>query len=93
MLKCNEVTRLAASEEIARAGLMRRLEFRLHILMCRHCRNYVRQVALIGAAARRLLGADEDPAVVAALEAGIVGAIHAGGGHGPAGPHNCTHDH
>ncbi|MGD9548371.1 MAG: hypothetical protein AB7V45_12610 [Candidatus Krumholzibacteriia bacterium] len=82
MLKCNEVSRLAATEEIARAGLLRRLEYRLHLMMCRHCRTYVRQVALIGDAARRLFGtAGDDPATVARLEAEVLGALR--GGQGP----------
>ncbi|PIV81615.1 hypothetical protein COW53_03415 [bacterium CG17_big_fil_post_rev_8_21_14_2_50_64_8] len=76
MLKCHEVSRLAASEEIARAGLWRRMEFRLHLMMCRHCRNYVRQVGLIGAAARRLMGtAAEDAQAVERLEAEIMEAV------------------
>ncbi|PIV80831.1 hypothetical protein COW53_07650, partial [bacterium CG17_big_fil_post_rev_8_21_14_2_50_64_8] len=54
--------RLAASEEIARAGLLRRMEFRLHLMMCRHGPNYVRQVGLIGAAARRRMGSAAEDA-------------------------------
>ena len=52
MLSCNEVTWLCASEEIRRAPLARRLALRLHLLMCRHCRRYVRELAAIGVAAR-----------------------------------------
>jgi len=81
MLKCREVSRLAASEEITRAGFWRRMEFRLHLMICRHCRNYVRQVGLIGAAARRLMGTtDEDAAAVARLEAEIIDAVRRGDG-------------
>jgi hypothetical protein len=92
MLKCHEVSRLAASEEIARAGFLRRMEFRLHLMMCRHCRNYVRQVGLIGEAARRLMGAaDGDAQGVARLEAELIGAVRgrgdsSSGGH-PHHPH------
>jgi predicted anti-sigma-YlaC factor YlaD len=52
MLACNEVTRLWASEEIRTAPLSRRLAVRFHLMMCEHCRRYVRELALIGAAAR-----------------------------------------
>lgn len=77
MLKCNEITRLAATEEIARAGLLRRLEFHLHLLMCRHCREYVRQVRWIGATARRLLGTSaNDVVTVARLETDILTSLH-----------------
>lgn len=73
MLKCNEVSRLVATEEIARAGFLRRLEFRLHLMMCHHCRNYVRQIRQIGAAARRMLGTSpQDDAIVARLEADVL---------------------
>ena len=76
MLKCNEVSRLAASGEIARASILRRLEFRLHLMMCRHCRDYVRQVGLIGAAARRLLGTTtRDAEIVAHLESEVLKAV------------------
>jgi len=87
MLKCHEVSRLAASEEIARVGFMRRLEYRLHLLMCRHCRSYVRQVGLIGAAARRLMGtAAEDAEAVESLEAWVMEAVRESGDSGPGGP-------
>lgn len=84
MLKCNEVSRLKASGEIDRAGLLRRFEFRLHLMMCRHCRDYVHQVGLIGATARRLLGATADDAdTVARLEADVLRAVRGGTKPGP----------
>ena len=64
MLSCNEVTRLCASEGIRRAPLARRLAVRLHLLMCRHCRRYVRELSAIGVAVReafdRTLGTGVD---------------------------------
>ncbi len=73
MLKCNEVSRLAATEEIAQAGFLKRIEFRLHLMMCHHCRNYVRQIRQIGTAARRVLGTtSEDDAIVARLEEDVL---------------------
>jgi len=38
------------------------MEFRLHLMMCRHGPNYVRQVGLIGAAARRRMGSAAEDA-------------------------------
>jgi hypothetical protein len=52
MLTCREVTRLVASDALAWAPLRRRLEVRLHLLMCEHCSRYVRELRAIGAALR-----------------------------------------
>lgn len=88
MLKCNEVSRLAASEEIAQAGFLRRLEFRMHLMMCRHCRSYVRQVEAIGAAARRVFGsAADDDSAVARIEADVLRAVRGDGKTGPCSDH------
>ncbi len=54
MLRCKEVTRLHASDEIRSAPLMTRLGVRLHLMMCEHCRRYVRELARIGEAVRDL---------------------------------------
>ena len=60
MLSCEEVSRTIASDELATAGWPRRLSLELHLLMCRHCRRYSREMRAIGAAARRIFG-DERP--------------------------------
>jgi len=54
MLKCNEVTRLYASDAARSASLRKRLALRIHLLMCRHCRRYVRELRAIGEAVRDL---------------------------------------
>jgi hypothetical protein len=74
MLACREVSRLVASEDIRRAGLWRCLELRLHLMVCRHCRNYVRQVGLIGSVARQLWGR-EDEAAATELEQQVLKAV------------------
>lgn len=62
MLSCQDVSRFIASGRMETAGWRRRLSIRLHLLMCRHCRRYSRQIEAIGGAARRLLGRDQlDP--------------------------------
>jgi hypothetical protein len=55
MLRCNEVTRLCASEDVRDASWRTRIAVRLHLMMCRHCRRYVRELSRIGAAARALV--------------------------------------
>ena len=55
MLSCEEVSRAIASDELDAAGWHKRLSVELHLLMCRHCRRYYRQMREIGASARRLL--------------------------------------
>lgn len=62
MLRCNEVTGLHASEEIQRAPWRKKIAVRFHLLMCRSCRRYVKELAAIGDATRRLIsGRMEDP--------------------------------
>lgn len=62
MLPCKEVTRLHASDEIRMAPLRTRLRVRMHLMLCRHCRRYVRELARIGAVARELIrSAADDP--------------------------------
>jgi len=52
MLQCKQVTRLVASGEVETLSWRGRIRLRLHLLMCRHCRNYTRQMAAIGRAVR-----------------------------------------
>jgi hypothetical protein len=53
MLSCKEVTRLVASEALERETWARRVQVRLHLLYCVHCRRYVRELKLLARAARR----------------------------------------
>jgi len=54
MLQCNEVTRLYASDAVRTAPLRTRIALRLHLMMCRSCRRYVRELRTIGRAVRSL---------------------------------------
>jgi hypothetical protein len=53
MLKCNQVTRLVAAEEYQELGVMKKMEFRLHLMMCSHCHRYVDQIKRLGSGARQ----------------------------------------
>jgi hypothetical protein len=76
MLRCKEVTRLHASDEIAGAPLGTRLGVRMHLLLCHHCRRYVRELASIGSAVRALYRTgSSDPARDEALIERIVGGL------------------
>jgi len=47
MLTCRDVTELVTDFLEGRMSWWDRLRFQLHIGMCRHCREYLRQVRLI----------------------------------------------
>lgn len=66
MLRCNEVTRLHASEELRHASWRKRLAVRFHLLMCRSCQRYVRELTAIGNAVR--VAAHDRPEDAARLE-------------------------
>ncbi len=54
MLTCRDVADSATSYMERKLTLGERLQFRAHLLMCRFCRLYVRQLALTRDALRRL---------------------------------------
>lgn len=56
MLTCKEVSRSIASDDVGDERLLRRLAMKFHLLMCRHCRRYSRQMQQIGSAAREVFG-------------------------------------
>lgn len=68
MLHCNEVTALYASEDIRRAPRAKRIAVRIHLMMCRSCDRYVRELEVIGRAVRGLAqDAPDDPERTEAL--------------------------
>ncbi len=62
MLKCKDVSHLIASGDAEELGFLKRLELRLHLMMCRHCQGYADQIKALGAGTRRLMGAREPTA-------------------------------
>ena len=73
MISCKEVIRKIASDEVADAPFLQRLVVRLHLLMCRYCRRYAKQLRTIGALTRKAwcLG-DEDRGEVDRLKKNIL---------------------
>jgi hypothetical protein len=52
MLKCKEVARLLSTDAAVDGMLSDRLRVKLHLLFCKHCRGYARQLRAVGAAGR-----------------------------------------
>lgn len=52
MLACREVTELVTDYVEGRLSWLDRVRFQLHVGMCRHCREYLRQIKTT----QRLLG-------------------------------------
>lgn len=46
MLSCPQITELVTDYLEGRLPLKQRLQFQMHIGMCRHCRRYLRQMRL-----------------------------------------------
>jgi predicted anti-sigma-YlaC factor YlaD len=44
MLRCKDITELVTDYVERRMSFVERLRFQLHLGMCRHCREYLRQV-------------------------------------------------
>jgi anti-sigma factor RsiW len=63
MLTCKQITELVTAYAEGQLGLLDRLRFRLHILECRNCRTYVRQLR----ATARALGRLPEPEIPAEL--------------------------
>lgn len=67
MLSCKEVTTLHATDGVHTAPLVKKLGYRVHLLMCRHCSRYVREMTRIGAAVRALYAEAAAPGSTEAL--------------------------
>ncbi len=63
MLRCREVTELTTEFLERRLPLHRRLLFRLHVAMCRHCRAYLAQIRTVIRGLRSLPAAAVAPEV------------------------------
>ena len=57
MMTCKEVSTLVSTERVNEAPPPRRMAVWLHLMMCRHCRRFRRQLLRLGRAAR--LNADD----------------------------------
>ena len=53
MYRCSEVVRLVSTDEYLTAGPLKKLQIRLHLVMCENCKKYVRQLRALAAAIRK----------------------------------------
>ncbi|MGH8766491.1 MAG: zf-HC2 domain-containing protein [Burkholderiales bacterium] len=60
MLSCKEATQLVSQGMDRRLGFGERIALRLHVAICRGCRNFMRQVGFLRKAMERLPGAGEE---------------------------------
>ncbi len=54
MIRCKEVATLLSTDQLAFQPVWRRVAVRVHLMMCRHCRRFARQMALLTKAAASL---------------------------------------
>ena len=45
MIRCQEVATLLSTDQFASQPMWRRAGVRVHLMMCRHCRRFARQLA------------------------------------------------
>jgi hypothetical protein len=76
MLTCKEVSSSIAGDGLERSGWWRRLEVRMHLLMCRYCRRYAAQIRAVNAATRGLFERTvPDRETVARLQGSILDSL------------------
>jgi hypothetical protein len=61
MLSCKDVTQLLSESMDATLPVGKRIGVRLHLLICKFCARYKRQLLLIRETARRLAAIEEAP--------------------------------
>lgn len=59
MLSCRQARRLLSQSRDTRLPLGQRLSLRLHLSMCKYCRNFGKQLQWLGAAAEALGDIDD----------------------------------
>jgi len=85
VLSCAEITELTTEHMERRLRGAARLQFMMHVTMCRHCRRFLRQMkataALLGQLAAPLPGTDTEEFLLARFrEIGVERGIVAGTG-------------
>ena len=68
MQNCKEVSTILAGDELEGAGPGKRLSVWFHLLMCRYCRRYARQIRTIGNMTRARVAGRPKPEEEARLE-------------------------
>ena len=61
MLSCKDVTRLISESMDHSLPLGKRIGVRVHLLICRFCARYERQLLLLRETARQLVATEEGP--------------------------------
>jgi hypothetical protein len=61
MLSCKDVTRLISESMDHSLPLGKRIGVRVHLLICRFCERYKRQLLLVRETARRIAAAEDRP--------------------------------
>jgi hypothetical protein len=54
MMSCKEVAQMMMSDQLLSEGVWKRLSVRMHLMMCRHCATFARQLERLRASARQL---------------------------------------
>ena len=76
MPNCKEISRLLSSNGVEDASLSEQARVRLHLLLCRHCREYAAQLRAVGTAGDELWGnCTEEHEVLQPLEQSILDRI------------------
>lgn len=60
MLSCKDVTQLISESMDTSLPIGKRIGMRLHLLMCKFCARYERQLLLIREAVRRMVATEEE---------------------------------
>ncbi len=66
MLRCKDFVKIVSVEE-PRAW-RRRLELRLHMMMCRHCRNFARQMEMLRSGVKSIFHSESSDAETAKIK-------------------------
>lgn len=61
MLSCRDVTQLISKSMDTSLPIGKRIGVRIHLLMCRFCARYERQLLLIRVTLRRLVATEDQP--------------------------------
>jgi hypothetical protein len=74
MLTCKEITEQSDGYLAGDLGFYQKLQVRIHLMMCRYCRRYIRQLRLLVRTVRRLYGStssDQVDKIMRAVKNGI----------------------